>query len=99
MLGRRANASVPDEIFEALVVSVEHEAAPLDKSAQAACDTVPEPFPFNAPLIVPAPPLAAAKVPLDILLALVVSVVADAANATLLVLVHVIAPVDATVQS
>jgi hypothetical protein len=42
---------------------VEHSAVPFDKSAQAACDTAPEPLPLSAPLTVPAPPRAAATVP------------------------------------
>jgi hypothetical protein len=51
-----------------------------DRSAAAACETAPLPLPLRAPLTVPAPPRAAAKVPLEILPALVVSVVALAAR-------------------
>ena len=57
MAGRRAAASVPDEIFVAFVASVEHDAEALERSAQAACETLPAPSPFSAPLTAPAPPL------------------------------------------
>ena len=53
-----------------------------------AAETSPAPFAFINPLTVPAPPRAAAKVPPEMLLALVVSVVAEGAKATPLVLVH-----------
>ncbi len=76
-----AAASVPDPMLVALVASVEHEAAAFERSAQAACETTPEPSPLSAPVIVPAPPRACARVPELMLLAFVVSVRADAAGA------------------
>src|ERR1700678_3882881 len=42
-----------------------HAAPAFDRSAQAACVTTPAPLPLRAPVIVPAPPLAAARVPAD----------------------------------
>ncbi len=87
--GSRPAASVPEPMFVALVVSVEQLAAPLERSAHAACVTTPAPLPLSAPVIVPAPPRAAASVPEEMLLAFVVSVVADATNATPLVFVQV----------
>lgn len=126
-----SNGSVAPDV----PVAVLHPVAPFDKSAQAACETTPAPEPLSAPVIVPAPPRAAASVPLFRLLALpaasvvatdpaldvtspvsagmrpapsvpeeifdafVVSVVAEAAKLTPFVFVHVIAPLEARVQS
>lgn len=98
----------PDQVFAAfrsgmvapdVPVAVEQPVAPLLRSAQAAWLTTPAPEPFRAPVIVPAPPRAAASVPALMFEALVVSVVAEAAKATPPVLLTVTASVPEVVAS
>jgi len=50
-------------MFVALVASVAQEAATPESPAQVPWETTPEPLAARTPLIVPAPPRAAATVP------------------------------------